>query len=148
MNVKVKDSAVFIVGVLICFGVAVLSVFIEGLIPGEMLGASIIALFMGTIINSFFHPKWIKKSLKFTSKRVLKIAIILLGASLSVSTIRPFSRARRLKSDCFSLSLNIEKPPVVIIVASTKPERALLSYLPSTIIGREILTFSMFLLVL
>ena len=87
MNVKVKDSAVFIVGVLICFGVAVLSVFIEGLIPGEMLGASIIALFMGTIINSFFHPKWIKKSLKFTSKRVLKIAIILLGASLSVSTI-------------------------------------------------------------
>ena len=87
MNVKVKDSAVFILGVLICFGVATLSVFIEGLIPGEMLGASIIALFMGTIINSFFHPKWIKKSLKFTSKRVLKIAIILLGASLSVSTV-------------------------------------------------------------
>ena len=87
MNVKVKDSAVFILGVLICFGVAALSVFIEGLIPGEMLGASIIALFMGTIINSFFHPKWIKKSLKFTSKRVLKIAIILLGASLSVSTV-------------------------------------------------------------
>ena len=87
MNVKVKDSAVFILGVLICFGVAALSVFVEGLIPGEMLGASIIALFMGTIINSFFHPKWIKKSLKFTSKRVLKIAIILLGASLSVSTV-------------------------------------------------------------
>lgn len=57
------------------------------MIPGELLGASAIALFAGTIINSFFHPDWIKPALKFTSKRVLKVAIILLGASLSVGTI-------------------------------------------------------------
>jgi uncharacterized integral membrane protein (TIGR00698 family) len=42
---------------------------------------------MGTIINSFFHPTWIKPALKFTSKRILKVAIILLGASLSINTI-------------------------------------------------------------
>ena len=42
---------------------------------------------MGTIINSFFHPAWMKPALKFTSKKVLKAAIVLLGASLSVSTI-------------------------------------------------------------
>jgi uncharacterized integral membrane protein (TIGR00698 family) len=42
---------------------------------------------MGTIINSFFHPAWMKPALKFTSKKVLKAAIILLGASLSVNTI-------------------------------------------------------------
>jgi len=77
----------FILGVFICFAVAVLSIFAERLIPGELLGASIIALFMGTIINSFFHPAWIKPALKFTSKKVLKAAIVLLGASLSVSTI-------------------------------------------------------------
>ena len=87
MKSKIKKQGTFILGVAICFAVAGLSVFLEKLIPGEMLGASIIALFMGTIINSFFHPTWIKPALKFTSKRILKIAIILLGASLSVSTI-------------------------------------------------------------
>lgn len=87
MNSKVKGRLTFILGVAICFAVAALSVLLEKLIPGELLGASIIALFMGTIINSFFHPSWIKPALKFTSKKILKFAIILLGASLSVNTI-------------------------------------------------------------
>ena len=87
MNLKTKEHLLFLLGVAICFAVAGLSVLLEKLIPGELLGASIIALFMGTIINSFFHPTWIKPALKFTSKKVLKAAIILLGASLSVSTI-------------------------------------------------------------
>ena len=77
----------FILGIIICFAVAALSVLIEHLIPGDLLGASIIALFLGTIINSFFHPDWMKPALKFTSKKILKLAIILLGASLSVNTI-------------------------------------------------------------
>ena len=81
MQTKIKDHVMFILGVAICFAVAGLSVFVEKLIPGELLGASIIALFMGTIINSFFHPAWMKPALKFTSKKVLKGAIILLGAS-------------------------------------------------------------------
>ena len=87
MQTKTKDYGMFILGIAICFAVAGLSVFVEKLIPGELLGASIIALFMGTIINSFFHPSWMKPALKFTSKKVLKGAIILLGASLSVNTI-------------------------------------------------------------
>ena len=87
MQAKAKTSGLFLLGVAICFAVAGLSVAVEALIPGELLGASIIALFMGTIINSFFHPTWIKPALKFTSKKILKVAIILLGASLSVGTI-------------------------------------------------------------
>ena len=84
---KAKEYGLFVLGVAICFAVAGVSVWLEELIPGGLLGASIIALFMGTIINSFFHPVWIKPALKFTSKRILKVAIILLGASLSVNTI-------------------------------------------------------------
>jgi len=84
---KAKETALFLLGIGICFAVAVLAVLAEGLIPGDVLGASILALFMGTIINSFFHPAWIKPALKFTSKRILKLAIILLGASLSVNVI-------------------------------------------------------------
>jgi uncharacterized membrane protein YadS len=87
MRSTVKKQALFMLGVVICFMVAGASVFLEKLIPGELLGASIIALFMGTIINSFFHPAWIRPSLKFTSKKILKVAIVLLGASLSINTI-------------------------------------------------------------
>lgn len=87
MKTKIKKQAVFVFGVLICFAVAALAILLEKLIPGELLGASIIALFMGTAVNSFFHPAWIKPSLKFTSKKILKAAIILLGASLSINTI-------------------------------------------------------------
>ncbi len=87
MSSKMKKRGWFILGIGICFIVACLSIMLEKLIPGELLGSSIIALFMGTIINSFFHPDWIKPALKFTSKRILKTAIVLLGASLSVSTI-------------------------------------------------------------
>ena len=87
MSNKSKNGYMFILGVVICVGVSVLAIMIEKLIPGDILGASIIALFLGTIINSFFHPDWIKPALKFTSKKVLKLSIILLGASLSVGTI-------------------------------------------------------------
>ena len=87
METTSKKRGMFILGIAICFAVAGLSIMLEKLIPGEILGASIIALFMGTIINSFFHPKWIQPALKFTSKKILKIAIVLLGASLSINTI-------------------------------------------------------------
>ena len=79
MNSKLKERGMFVLGVAICFAVAGLSVLVERLIPGDLLGASIIALFMGTVINSFFHPAWMKPALKFTSKKILKAAIILLG---------------------------------------------------------------------
>jgi len=87
METTSKKRGMFILGIAICFAVAGLSIMLEKLIPGEILGASIIALFMGTIINSFFHPKWMQPALKFTSKKILKIAIVLLGASLSINTI-------------------------------------------------------------
>ena len=69
MNTKTKEYCLFIPGIVICFAVASISVLLEAWIPGGLLGASIIALFMGTIINSFFHPSWMKPVLKFTSKK-------------------------------------------------------------------------------
>ena len=87
MESTAKKRGLFVLGIIICFAVAAVSMLVEHLIPGELLGAAIIALFSGTIINSFFHPKWIQPALKFTSKKILKVAIVLLGASLSVNTI-------------------------------------------------------------
>lgn len=87
MKSKTKDRLAFILGVAVCLCLAAVSVLLENIIPGGLLGASIIALFAGTAINSFFHPDWMKPALKFTSKKVLKFAIVLLGASLSLDTI-------------------------------------------------------------
>lgn len=87
MKSKTKDLLAFILGVTVCLCLAAVSVLLENIIPGGLLGASIIALFAGTAINSFFHPDWMKPALKFTSKKVLKFAIVLLGASLSLDTI-------------------------------------------------------------
>lgn len=55
--------------------------------PIHLVGASVIALFIGMTINSFWNPDILQEGLKFTSKKILKFAIILLGASLSVNTI-------------------------------------------------------------
>ena len=60
---------------------------IEGLLPIHIIGAPVIALFIGMIINHFWKPKFLNSGIKFTSKKVLKFAIILLGASLSVRVI-------------------------------------------------------------
>lgn len=46
MDSKTKSNSLFILGLAICFGVATLSVLIEHLVPGGLLGASIIASFL------------------------------------------------------------------------------------------------------
>ena len=54
----------------------------------HMIGASVIALFIGMIINSFYEPnERTAPGIRFTSKKILKFAIILLGASLNVNVI-------------------------------------------------------------
>lgn len=61
---------------------------VELLLPIPLIGESVIALFIGMSINQFKKPtELIQEGLKFTSKKVLKFSIILLGASLSVGTI-------------------------------------------------------------
>ncbi len=60
---------------------------IEALLPIHLIGASVIALFIGMLVNSLVDVKILQAGLKFTSKKILKFAIILLGASLSIETI-------------------------------------------------------------
>lgn len=57
-------------------------------LPIHLISASVIALFIGMIINGIKKPTGVfAKGVKFTSKKVLKFAIILLGASLNIATI-------------------------------------------------------------
>ena len=59
----------------------------------HIIGASVAAMFIGMMVNAFFKPtKYTEPGIKFTSKKLLKFAIIMLGASLNISTVLTVGR--------------------------------------------------------
>lgn len=78
-------------GVLLALVIAAVATLLE---KGEsalglhFIGASVIALFIGMLVNSLKKPgEKTAAGIKFTSKKILKLAIILLGASLNIQTV-------------------------------------------------------------
>lgn len=83
-----RDYVSYIPGFALALVIAAFSWFIERCLPIHLIGASVIALFIGMGINYVRKPgKTIAPGLKFTSKKVLKFAIILMGLSLSIGVI-------------------------------------------------------------
>ena len=88
-----KKALTCIPGFVIASLIAFASKWIEGVLPVPFIGASVIALFIGMSLNQLAKPSTlIKAGLIFTSKKVLKFSIILLGASLSIGTILSVGR--------------------------------------------------------
>lgn len=88
-----KKLLTYLPGFIIALLIAVSARWIESLLPIPLIGASVIALFIGMTMNQLIKPsKIIKDGLSFTSKKVLKFSIILLGASLSIQTILDVGR--------------------------------------------------------
>lgn len=83
-----KMNLKFFIGIFAAVLIAVVSQFIESLLPLPIIGASVIALLIGLALNAFINfDKDTKKGIQFMSKRALKFAIILLGASLNITII-------------------------------------------------------------
>ena len=75
-------------GIILSVGVALLACWLESLLPIHLIGSAVIAMFIGMALNHFLRNTGIFASgLKFTSKKILKFAIILLGLSLNITTI-------------------------------------------------------------
>lgn len=75
-------------GVCMTLVIAFISVIIADILPVHLISASVIALFVGMIVNAIRKPgKTFSAGITFTSKKLLKFAIILLGASLNITTI-------------------------------------------------------------
>ncbi len=74
-------------GLMLSLVIGALAKWLESLLPIHIIGASVIAMFIGMFLNAVWHPACLKPGVKFTSKKVLKFAIILLGASLNVQVI-------------------------------------------------------------
>lgn len=80
-------------GFVIALGIAVIAKLLESLLPIHLIGASVIAMFIGMVINAFHQPgNMMAPGIKFTSKKILKFAIILLGASLNIATVLTVGR--------------------------------------------------------
>ena len=75
-------------GIILSVVVALLACWLESLLPIHLIGSAVIAMFVGMVLNHFLKNIDIFASgLKFTSKKILKFAIILLGFSLNITTI-------------------------------------------------------------
>ena len=67
-------------GIGLAVGVAAVACFIESLLPIHIIGSAVIAMFIGMLLNYFLSGTNVfATGLKFTSKKILKFAIILLG---------------------------------------------------------------------
>ena len=100
---KMKNILELLPGFGVALVIAAVAKWMEGLLPIHLIGASVIALFIGMAINHFKKPnKLLAGGLQFTSKKILKFAIILLGASLSIGTILEVGKMSLIVM-CFTL---------------------------------------------
>ena len=75
-------------GLALSLAVAAIACLIESLLPIHLIGGAVIAMFIGMALNHFLKKTSVfAPGLKFTSKKILKFAIILLGLSLNITTI-------------------------------------------------------------
>lgn len=91
-----KNVKKMIPGAAIALVIAAAAKFLESLEESaglHFIGASVIAMFIGMIVNAFYKPNSVTApGIKFTSKKILKFAIILLGASLNIRTVLTVGR--------------------------------------------------------
>jgi len=75
-------------GILLSAAIAFLACWVENIMPIHLVGSAVIAMFIGMFLNHFLqNTALFSDGLKFTSKKILKFAIILLGLSLNITTI-------------------------------------------------------------
>lgn len=79
----------YIFGILLCLAIAVPSWAVVKIFPAlEVVGAPVISIVLGMIITMFIKNKTpFADGIKFTSKKILQYAVILLGFGLNLATI-------------------------------------------------------------
>ncbi len=75
-------------GILFSAAVAVVAMYLSSLVPGDILGATVMALLVGMILhpvakkNAVFH-----KGINFTGKMVLRLGIIVMGVNMNIAEV-------------------------------------------------------------
>ena len=88
-----KKIFIYFPGMVLALVIAFTAQFIENILPVHIIGGSVIALFIGMFLNTIIDTEnSLKPGISFTSKRLLKFAIILFGASLNISIVLDVGR--------------------------------------------------------
>lgn len=75
-------------GILLSIIVAIISIYMSKLVPGNLISAGVFALLLGMLINPIIYKSRVfNDGMTFVSKGILKLAIILMGATLSFSQV-------------------------------------------------------------
>lgn len=83
-----KNALTSLPGVILATAIALIAILIESLLPGHYIGSAVLAMFLGIGVRALYYDASLfQEGITFTSKKVLKFAIILLGASLNFSII-------------------------------------------------------------
>ncbi|MDF2804959.1 MAG: hypothetical protein K0S61_4864 [Anaerocolumna sp.] len=83
-----KTLKKYLPGVLLTVILAVISTILSRMIPMHLISASVISLLIGMLLNPFlFQHKIFAGGIKFASKQVLRIAIVLMGLTLSFTQV-------------------------------------------------------------
>ena len=81
-----KDNSNIIPGFIVAVTIGFISIFIGGFVP--KIGSAPIAIFLGIVIgNLVLNDKKYQEGYKFSESNLLSYAIVLLGATLSISTL-------------------------------------------------------------
>lgn len=103
MKNRITSIGKLLPGFIAALIIAAVAKYLESLLPIPLIGASVIALFIGMFLNPWMgKQKAFQPGLKFTSKKILKFAIILLGASLSIGVVLNVGKMS-LAVMCFTL---------------------------------------------
>lgn len=80
-------------GVLLSACVAVIAMFLSSLLPGDIIGATVMALLVGMALNPILDRyKQFSKGVSYTGKLILRIGIILMGVNLNFSEVLKVGR--------------------------------------------------------
>lgn len=88
-----KKISTYLPGFAAALAVAGLARMLHSLLPQALVGESVLALGIGLLLNQAgFSGRRFSAGLAFTSRKILKLSIVLLGASLSMGTILELGR--------------------------------------------------------
>lgn len=75
-------------GIIVSAGVAIIAMFLSSLIPGDIIGATVMALLVGMALNPIVAKyKQLNEGINFTGKTILHIGIILMGVNMNFAEV-------------------------------------------------------------
>lgn len=84
----VKKIGDLIPGLLLSVGVALLAIFTSRLLPGNAIGATVMALLIGMLFNPVLNKfEQVQPGVDYTGKMILRIGIILMGVNLNFQEV-------------------------------------------------------------